>query len=181
MASEETSTSDSQRTEAFIRLLSEHERNLSIYVTGMVGSIHDAQDILQEGKLVMWRHFDSFELGTNFLAWARKVLFYQVIAWRRKAKKRPLLGLDEETVELLDKTMENSMRERRWQDRDRLLTKCVESLPQKHRELIEARYRDKESIERLSHSFDKTEGAVYRLLSRVRRSLYDCVEAKMKI
>ena len=61
------------QTEAFIRLLAEHERRLAVYVTSLVGRPQDAQDILQEGKLVMWRHFERFEQGTNFGAWARKI------------------------------------------------------------------------------------------------------------
>jgi alpha-L-rhamnosidase len=50
-------------------------------VTGLIACPQDAQDILQEGKIVMWRQFHQFELGTNFAAWARKILFYQILAY----------------------------------------------------------------------------------------------------
>jgi DNA-directed RNA polymerase specialized sigma24 family protein len=41
------------RTEAFLMLLTEHEKRLGIYVTGLIACPQDAQDVLQEGKIVM--------------------------------------------------------------------------------------------------------------------------------
>ena len=164
------------KTESFLSLLMEHERALGIYVTGLVGSPQDAQDILQEGKIVMWRNFESFELGTNFLAWSRKILFYQVLSWRKRVKKNPKLLLDEEPMGLLDETIESAQRERRWQAREEALCQCLEKLKEEHREILQMRYREEASIERIASKTGKTEGAVYRLISRLRKSLYECIE-----
>ena len=70
--------SQDERTEEFLHLLNKHERTLSVYVTGLVQPLQDAQDILQDGKIVMWRNFGNFTEGTNFLAWARKILLHQI-------------------------------------------------------------------------------------------------------
>lgn len=71
--------SQDERTEEFLHLLNKHERTLSVYVTGLVQPLQDAQDILQDGKIVMWRNFGNFTEGTNFLAWARKILLHQIL------------------------------------------------------------------------------------------------------
>ncbi|MEO0415890.1 MAG: sigma-70 family RNA polymerase sigma factor, partial [Verrucomicrobiota bacterium] len=173
------STGGSDRTEAYLKLLAEHERALGIYVTGLVGSPQDAQDILQEGKIVMWRNFDSFEIGTNFLAWGRKILFHQILSWRRKSKRHSGAQLSEETLGILDSTAEIAAKERKWIDREAALSDCMKQLKTAHRELLDMRYRDENSIERIAHQTGKTEGAVYRLLSRLRRSLYECVESNI--
>ena len=76
-----------ERTEAFLSLLGEHERKLGIYVTGLVACPQDAQDILQEGKIVMWRQFHKFELGTNFTAWSFSIARYCVMEHRRKLRR----------------------------------------------------------------------------------------------
>ena len=153
-----TDSADSDRTEQFLRLLAENERRLAIYVTGLIACPQDAQDILQEGKIVMWRHFDQFEVGTNFPAWARRILFHQILAWRRRAKRHPSEMLNENVL---------------------ILAKCVEKLSDSHREILDLRYRDEASIERISRRTDRTEGAVYRLLSRIRKLLSDCVEREL--
>lgn len=173
----ESNPSDSDRTAAFLRLLSEHEKALSIYVTGLIGSPQDAQDILQEGKLVMWKHFHRFELGTNFVAWGRKILFHQILSHRRRDKRRPSHSqLDEEVLVVLDDEASAALLERRWTDREQALEQCITRLKPAHREILDLRYRDEASISRIAHRVGKTDGAIYRLLSRLRISLYECIE-----
>lgn len=170
---------NNERTEAFLRLLSEHERKLAVYVTGLVVSPQDAQDILQEGKLVMWRNFDQFELGTNFAAWARKILFYQILAYRRRHKRDRAEALGDRVLELMSQEAETALREKRWQRREKALASCVEKLPEDHRGIVRMRYRDEASIETISRRCERTEGAVYRLLSRIRKNLTLCVEREL--
>lgn len=170
---------DANRTEAFLRLLTEHERRLAIYVTGLVACPQDSQDILQEGKIVMWRQFHQFELGTNFPAWARKILFFQILAYRRRSKRQPSEQLSERLLERLSEESESAQREQRWERRERALQDCVLKLSPEHREILELRYRDETSIEGISRRTERTEGAVYRLLSRLRKNLFLCVEREL--
>ena len=167
------------RTEAFLMLLTEHEKRLGIYVTGLIACPQDAQDVLQEGKIVMWRNFDKFELGTNFPAWARKVLFHQVLAHRRKSKRNPSGFLNGETLHLLNEEAKSAIREQRWERREKSLQNCLLKLNKRHQQVVEMRYRDEASIEKIAHRTERTEGAIYRLLSRLRRSLFECVEKEL--
>ncbi len=168
------------RTEAFLQLLAEHETALGIYVTGLVGRPQDAQDILQEGRIVMWRHFDAFELGTNFPAWARKILFHQVLAWRRRSKKDSTVQLSEATLAALDQTMESAYREQRWVRREKALETCLQKLSDEHRQILQLRYRDEADIDKIAAKTNRSEGAIYRLLSRLRRTLSDCIDTTLE-
>ena len=163
-------------TEEFLRLLTEHDRIFSIYVTGLVQPLQDAQDILQEGKIVMWRHFGKFKSGTNFVAWGRKILLRQILAYRRKMKHRRHGQLNEDIMVMLDVEMDSAIREKRWVKREQALRECLRKLKPEQRELIEQRYRDEASIEKISRQTDKTETAVYQLLYRIRKALQDCVQ-----
>ena len=165
-----------ERTEEFLRLLTEHDRTLAIYVTGLVQPLQDAQDILQEGKIVMWRHFGKFKSGTNFVAWGRKILLRQILAYRRKMKHRRHGQLNEDIMVMLDAEMDSAIREKRWVKREQALRDCLRKLKPEQRELIEQRYRDEASIEKISRQTDKTETAVYQLLYRIRKALQDCVQ-----
>ena len=160
-------------------LLSEHERGFSLYVTGLVGSPQDAQDILQDGKIVMWRNFDSFKIGTNFSAWGRKILFHKILSYRRRSKQMAHLLLNEETLRMLDEEADSAEREKRWLARERALDDCVAGLKPAHRAVLQMRYRDEASIDKIAHQSGRTEGAVYRLLSRLRAALYECIEARV--
>ncbi len=82
-------------------------------------------------------------------------------------------------LEILSEESESAIREDRWIKREKALDGCVEKLTEDHRDILEMRYRDEFSIERISHRSERTEGAIYRLLSRLRKNLYDCIEKEL--
>ena len=42
----------------------------------------DAEDVLQEANLVLWRKFDQYQEGTNFFAWACQIIRYEVLKYQ---------------------------------------------------------------------------------------------------
>ncbi len=178
MSSDSDASEDSERTEAFIRLLAEHERKLGRYAMMLVPHVHDADEIMQESKMVMWRSFDRFELGTDFSAWARKVVFHQVLKYRRQPARRTQ-PFSDQTLELL--ASETLSMETQLDQRHRILADCIAKLSDEHRKILRLRYNDELSIERIAEQVDRTTAAVYRVLSRIRRTLHGCVSDSVKV
>lgn len=165
------------RAEEFVFLLARHERLLGAYVMTMVPHPQDADDILQEAKVVMWRHFAKFELGTNFGAWARKIAFHQVLAFRKR-KHRDRLEFSEDFLRAVADEAESSAD--RLEQRERLLHECVAKLPAEHRDALHLRYQEGLSLEAMASRLERTVGALYRLLSRVRHILHECVSKHLQ-
>lgn len=170
--------SQADRTQEFLELLTRHDRALGVYVYSMVQDPHDADDILQQTKMLLWRCFDQFETGTNFLAWARKTAFHQVLTHRRQ-KKRATSPLSDEILELLhDEVSKLSDNAERRRD---VLRSCVAKLPPAHRQLITLRYYEDMEIDSVAEHIRSTAGAVYRALSRIRMNLMTCMEKELKL
>jgi RNA polymerase sigma-70 factor (ECF subfamily) len=167
----------SERTTEFLTLLTQHDRALGIYVYSMVTSNADADDILQQTKMVMWRSFEQFESGTNFLAWARKVAFHQILNSRRQ-HKRAHLPLSDEMLEAV--SHEVAQLSEQGDDRREALQSCLHKLPQEQRQLVLLRYYEDLEVDQIADRIDSTAGAVYRALSRVRLALLQCVEKQCK-
>jgi len=164
-----------EKAEVFISLLSRHERRLSVYVMTLIANQSDAEDILQQAKMVMWRSFDQFRQGTNFGAWSRKVALNQIMTFRKR-QKRDLLYLSDELLEMIAAD---------WEQNNELLSKqqmmleqCIEKLPDNHQAILRSRYHNSNSIESIADKSQRTPGAVYRLLSRIRSNLHQCVTAE---
>ena len=170
--------SDNDRTQEFLELLTRHDRALGVYVYSLVPVAHDADDILQQTKMILWRCFEQYESGTNFLAWARKTAFHQVLTHRRQ-KKREATPLSDEVLEMLHD--EVSKLSDGGDRRGEALRHCLGRLPAAHRQLVTLRYYEDLEIEGVAERIRSTVGAVYRALSRIRLSLLTCVENELKV
>ena len=104
-------------------------------------------------------------------AWAKKVAFHQILTFRRKSKRDT--ALSEESLELL--AHELTRNEKQLDIRAAALRKCVRQLSRPHRQIFLMRYSRDMGIDEIASAVDRTEGAVYRLLSRLRASLQECV------
>ncbi|SMP61985.1 RNA polymerase sigma-70 factor, ECF subfamily [Neorhodopirellula lusitana] len=166
------------RTEEFLCLLTEHEPRLARYATLLIPHLQDSDEVLQEAKLVMWRSFDRFETGTDFGAWARKVVFHQVLKFRRRPSRR-LQPFPEETLELLASEIVGLEKELDY--RQTALAVCIAKLPDDHRRMISLRYFDENPIEQIATQLGRKTDAVYQSLSRIRRSLHRCISDAIQV
>ena len=166
------------KTTTFLELLTAHERSLALYVHGLVPRDAAAEDILQQTKLLLWKHFDDFQPGTNFLAWARRIAFHQILTHRRH-KKREHLSLDDEALEALGHAVSELAEEA--SPRQEALRECLGRLPNEHRQLVQLRYFEELEINQIAPRVERTEAAVYRALSRVRMALMECMQHRLEV
>lgn len=164
-------------TEAYLRLLTQHDRWLAAYVYSLVPRAADADDILQEVKVTMWKHFAKFEEGSNFKAWARKIATNQILNYRRTVQRHPNTELEESFIEAV--AAEIDRRADGLDHRADALRHCLHKLPEAHRKIIVWRYYEDCGIEEIAAKSQRSAEAVYQLLSRIRGLLNDCVSRQL--
>ncbi len=166
-----------EQTEDYLRLLAHNERDMAAYVHSLVNRREDAEDILQEAKIVMWRKFSDFEPGTHFKAWAKKIALGLILNYRRKEKTRATSPVDQEFIEAV--AAEIDRRGDELERKGEALRGCVRKLPKPHQQAIVWRYYEGCEVDEIAERSDRTEGATYRLLSRIRKVLQECVASAM--
>jgi RNA polymerase sigma-70 factor (ECF subfamily) len=158
--------------EEFVFLLARHERMLRAYIFALITHPQDADDVLQEAKVRMWRAFGQFQPGTNFAAWSRKVAFHQVLSYRKR-RKRDRLDFSDDFINAV--AAEQEVSADHFEQREKLLQSCIAKLPDDHREVLHLRYTHGLSLEAMAERLKRTVAALYRQLSRVRHVLQECV------
>ncbi|QDT88660.1 sigma-70 family RNA polymerase sigma factor [Gimesia algae] len=159
--------------EQFVQLLTAHQSKLYAYIRSLLPDSQAVQDVLQETNLVLWRRSEEFEAGSNFVAWACKVAYFQVLAYYRD-HKRDSMVFNVELVEMLAKQNEEKLAGA--QDLQRVLTRCVSKLPEQSRNLIQLRYASGGSVQSIAEAQGRSVGAVSQTLYRIRQLLQECVQ-----
>ena len=59
--------------EAFAQLIDPYRKQLLVHCYRILGSFEDAEDMLQETLVRVWRHLDSFERRSSLQTWLYKV------------------------------------------------------------------------------------------------------------
>ena len=67
-----------------VTLLTGHQQALLQYIRTLLPRRADAEEVLQEVNLYLWRNRDDFEPGTNFSAWAYKTARFHVLSFRKR-------------------------------------------------------------------------------------------------
>src|SRR5690242_5589197 len=87
---------------AFRALTDPYRRELQVHIYRIVGSLQDAEDLLQETLLAAWRGIEQFEARASIRAWLYRIATNRSLdalrASRRRFEARPVMtGMPEPT------------------------------------------------------------------------------------
>ncbi|AQT69105.1 RNA polymerase sigma factor RpoE [Anaerohalosphaera lusitana] len=161
----------------FVSLLTAQQARIYSYILSMVPRLNDADDILQETTGLMWEKFDSFEHGTDFLAWGKKFAYYLVLDYYRKKKKRNEFYYDHQLIAKLDRNFQRVSDSSK--DYQTYLKGCVKKLKGQDRKLLQLRYFENHTAKNLASRFGCSVQYVYRNISRIHQLLLACIQKQV--
>ncbi len=168
-----SSTSDRQQ---FIQRFSEIEDGLYRYILVLVHRDADAQDILQETAIALWKKWEQYDSELPFAPWARRFAYTEVMKFRlyqsREGEKRTAFP-----AELIDQLSEEyAQHEEVFELRLEALQGCYDKLSEDDRVLLQARYWNDTNLRKLAQVRGVSEDHIYRRLSKLRRILERCIQ-----
>lgn len=160
-----------------MRLFTSHETRMRAFAMSLIPNWADAEEVLQQANMVMWKKFDEFESGSNFFAWASRILYLEAMDFRkRQARARVRFSeafcraVAKEAVEISDDLA----------DRQTALGQCIAKLRPTEREILHHRYEDGGNVEAAAAALGRSEDAIYSALRRIRRQLFECINRALR-
>jgi RNA polymerase sigma-70 factor (ECF subfamily) len=122
------------KTDQFVRLFAANQRRIYGFITVMVPKATEADDVFQEVSVGLWRKFDGFTPGTDFVAWALQFARYAVLKHYEAQRRKNRLVFQGDVLDALvdEATIATGDADRRHE----ALRRCLDKLPQRSRELV---------------------------------------------
>jgi RNA polymerase sigma-70 factor (ECF subfamily) len=167
--SKKTSEYDPNRD--FVQLFTKYQKNLFFYILSLVSKHHDAEDILQHVAGDMWKMFERYERGTNFLNWSLTIAKFRVFKYRREQNKK-LRILDDV---IFQKLADELLVPKDLGDRQTALEGCLKRLADSERSLLRLHYEEGLTYKKIAEKYNYAERRIYKVMSRIHISLHDCI------
>jgi RNA polymerase sigma-70 factor, ECF subfamily len=169
--------SEDDRYETFVARFAHFEPDLRRFVRSLLPTWTDADEVLQQTAIVIWRKFDQYDPETNFMKWACVIARFEALAYRRKMA-RDRLVFREDVLELMaDEGIEEI--DHRSLEHEALAS-CLEAMPVKQRRFVTLAYTPGVKVKELAEEAGSSAASFYMRLKRLRHQLMKCVEAKTR-
>lgn len=159
----------------FLRLVTMYQSQLYGYLHAMLHNMADTEDVLQNTIVVLWKKFDQFEPGTNFLHWAMRTARFEALKFQR-AWRRDRRFFSEAFVDALSEGPFGTATESIVERRQSALAGCMQKLEDRDRRLLDNCYKSGSTIAAVAAQYGRSAQSICNSLRRIRQMLFACVE-----
>jgi RNA polymerase sigma-70 factor (ECF subfamily) len=165
---------ESSKNKLFLRLFLQNERRLYAYILTLLPNRADADDILQESSLILWDKFDENNPPDDFAAWGCRIAYFKILDFLKK-RRRSRVQFSQAMLERIGETAVEQAGTLQLEERRTALARCIEKLRQRDRDLLVQRFAEGATTQSTAAQVGRSVEAVYKALSKIRQSLFDCV------
>lgn len=160
--------------QALAALIDLHKDRAYTLAFRILGSREEAEEVVQDGFLRVYRHIGSFRGDASFGTWLYRIIFNlsMTVRSRRRHVVQPVETLTEELSENSgDDRPLDALDRLEQQEQAALLGRAVRSLPENHRVAVDLFYLQEQSYEEIAAIMDIPLGTVKTYLFRARKRL----------
>jgi len=146
------------RNEAFNLLLKKYQQKLYWHVRRMVIDHDDADDLIQDTFVKVWKNLPGFRSDAQLYTWMYRIATNECITFLNKKKQKNNIPLDDVSYELADTLADSSYFNG---DQAQLkLQQAILTLPEKQRLVFNMKYYDDMKYEEMSEVLGTSVGAL---------------------
>jgi RNA polymerase sigma-70 factor (ECF subfamily) len=163
----------------FVRFYTRSEPDIRAFVRSLMPTWTDADEVLQQTALVLWKKFDQFDTtgdAVDFVKWACVIARFESLTYRRKMARDRLVFRDN----LLEMMADEYVEELDGRQREHAaLEQCLTDLPPKQSELVRLAYTPGVKIKDVAAEWGASSASFYMRLNRLRKTLLRCIQTRI--
>ena len=143
---------------AFTSILKKYQEKLYWHIRRMVIDHDDANDVLQNMFIKVWKGLENFREDSQLYTWLYRIATNESLTFIEQQKKRSSVSLSD-----VETGLENKLKADTNFDANRLEWKLqlgIQQLPEKQRVVFNLRYYDEMPYEEMSRVLETSEGAL---------------------
>jgi len=146
------------KEQAFTSLIKKYQERLYWHIRRMVVEHEDANDVLQNVFIRVWKSLDKFREESKLYTWLYRIATNECLNFLEQQKKKSSLPLGD-----VEEHLEQKVRADEHFDANKLewkLQLAIQQLPEKQRLVFTLRYYDEMPYEQMSEVLETSEGAL---------------------
>ena len=143
---------------AFTQIIKKYQEKLYWHIRRMVIDHDDANDVLQNMFIKVWKGLQNFREDSQLYTWLYRIATNECLTFLEQQKKRNAISLSDE-----ESGLSNKLKADTNFDANRLEWKLqlgIQQLPEKQRIVFNLRYYDEMPYEEMSRVLETSEGAL---------------------
>ena len=143
---------------AFTALMKKYQERLYWHIRRMVVDHDDANDVLQNMFIKVWKSLENFREDSQLYTWMYRIATNECLTFLEQQKRKAAVSLSD-----VEDGLSNKVRASENFDANRLewkLQLAIQQLPEKQRLVFNLRYYDEMPYEEMSRILETSEGAL---------------------
>lgn len=149
---------ESTRERAYTSIIKKYQEKLYWHIRRMVVDHDDANDVLQNMFIKVWKNLENFREDSQLYTWLYRIATNESLTFLEQQKRRSSISLSNEESSIVnklqaDKDFDSNKLE--WK-----LQLAIQELPDKQKAVFNLRYYDEMPYEEMSRVLETSEGAL---------------------
>ncbi|MEO5944810.1 MAG: sigma-70 family RNA polymerase sigma factor [Ferruginibacter sp.] len=149
---------EATKERAYTSIIKKYQEKLYWHIRRMVVDHDDANDVLQNMFIKVWKNLDNFREDSQLYTWMYRIATNESLTFLEQQKKRSSVSLSNEESNLTnklqaDKDFDGNKLE--WK-----LQMAIQQLPEKQKAVFNLRYYDEMPYQEMSRVLETSEGAL---------------------
>jgi RNA polymerase sigma-70 factor, ECF subfamily len=143
---------------AFTAIIKKYQEKLYWHIRRMVVDHDDANDVLQNMFIKVWKSLENFREDSQLYTWLYRIATNESLTFLEQSKKRSAVSFEDVEAGLSNKIVADSnfdANKLEWK-----LQLAIQQLPEKQRAVFNLRYYDEMPYEEMSRVLETSEGAL---------------------